>query len=533
MRPHKQQLIITLNLEVLQNVRHNLLVLEESIRTVLEKGEKWLDDDDDAMTFVQMNQFLVNENSRCLQTCRDIASEKEVVNTLNTDVSQSKETLATTLASTSYAKEERTKCHTDNSQLEVVYKTIPITTENCFFELKDNLTSLIKSLSKKIESLQKKNTEQDNKIKEIEWKLTQAENTNKDQEKYMDKIIAEVQSVAESKTNSKLNEFIIELHKASEFIQNETDTLSEKVKNCEGCNETILKRQENIENNFRVNIDSITKKLESCFDLVAENNKTAIGQLQEMSDQLVNQKEFEIAVKKEIKETKEFHSFQKSENVIFSTELTKISETLHRVSEDVEKIKMDFASRSASVVQTESSKETIMEKLLNKVTDVDDRITKELDKISQEKKEINSNNVTESFCVYWDELFVTDAKKDQIVQSFSYSYNLLNTQLPHYNQLTGLYTAPYDGIYIVSVMIENRTVMKVQFNVCSKDQSEEKLHAVCGAMGEKTSPSVAFPVILVKDEQLYLKYFEDYEGLKLGRNTTFSCILVKQLRFNL
>ncbi|KAK0059492.1 spindle pole body protein pcp1, partial [Biomphalaria pfeifferi] len=144
-----------------------------------------------------------------------------------------------------------------------------------------------------------------------------------------------------------------------------------------------------------------------------------------------------------------------------------------------------------------------------------------------------SNNVTESFCVYWDELFVTDAKKDQIVQSFSYSYNLLNTQLPYYDQLTGLYTAPYDGIYIVRVMIENRTVMKVQFNVCSKDQCEEKLHGVCLAKGKKMSPSVAFPVILVKDEQLYLKYFEDYEDLKLGRNTTFSCILVKQLRLNL
>uniref|UniRef100_A0A2C9M1B5 Uncharacterized protein n=1 Tax=Biomphalaria glabrata TaxID=6526 RepID=A0A2C9M1B5_BIOGL len=240
------------------------------------------------MTFVQMNQFLVNENSRCLQTCKDIENGKEEVNSLNTDVSQSKET-STTLASASY--EVRTECHTDKSQLEVVYKTIPVTTGNCFFALKDkmdNLTTLTKSLSKKIKSLQKKNTEQENKTEVIERKLTQVD--YKDQEKYIHKIIAEAQSMAESKTNSKFDEFMIELHRASEFIKNQNDILSEKVKHCEEGNETILKRQDNIENNFRVNIDNITKQIESCFDLVAEKSETAYGHFHEMSDELVNQK---------------------------------------------------------------------------------------------------------------------------------------------------------------------------------------------------------------------------------------------------
>ncbi|XP_055893746.1 chromosome-associated kinesin KIF4-like isoform X3 [Biomphalaria glabrata] len=440
MRPLKQRQIISLHLEVLENVRQKLASLDKSIKDVIEKGEKWLNEDDNVQTFVQMNQMIVDENSRCLRTCRDIANEKEETDPttkdegLNTEISETKPDLTSTVkGSVEYdnRKGNVEEVSTDISTM----KDFIQTTERNYSTLSDQLETLTKSLTKKIKSLKKRNTEQDNKMEEMVRR----------------------QSVSETRTDSKFDDVMSELHTASEFIKYQTDMLSEKVKKCEECNETILKEHKILESNLKLNVDNLRKQIQSC------------------------------------------------------------QETTTNI--------------STSVTQNKSSMESTLEKLQNKCTDIDEKIiqfSNDLDEMSTEMIEQKSNNTAECFCVGTGNIIAQDVKQDKIGTLFMVRFNLDATQ-NHYDTSTGTYTTPYDGLFLVSLMIENNFIGAVQIHVVTKDSSEEDyVRGVCKADSGATACTF-FPLPLKRHEKLFLKGHVNYKHLVLGPNTTFSCILISKM----
>ncbi|KAI8797852.1 CAP-Gly domain-containing linker protein 1 [Biomphalaria glabrata] len=345
MRPHIQHQIITLNLKVSEHFRQRLVDLEVSLADLLEKGQRWLDDDDDVMTFVQMNQFLVNENSRCLQTYLDMANGKEEVCLCDEDASLGKKT--SKLIPTSNDKEERSEPQRNKEEINGDRSIPPssIQTETNFSTLNDKIETVTKSLTKKIKSLQKRNTDQENFIQEM----------------------LKNQTIAENKTKAKLDDFLTELHKANEYIKFQTEFLSQKVENCKDSNETIRNQQEQIENNYKENIENITKQLQSCHELIKVETESL--------DKL----------RKELQATKDCNDLIKSENHIFLTKLSHVENTLHDVSKDLEKLKKDFTDISISVSQTESSNKLNLEHFRNTFTDIDDRMisfSSDLDKMT-------------------------------------------------------------------------------------------------------------------------------------------------------
>ncbi|KAI8797849.1 spindle pole body protein pcp1, partial [Biomphalaria glabrata] len=247
MRPLKQRQIISLNLEVLENVRQKLESLDKSIRVVIEKGEKWLNEDDNVQTFVQMNQMLVDENSRCLRTCQDIANEKEETDPttkdegLNTEISEIKPALTSTVKGSVEYDNRKGDVEEVSTEMSTIKDFIQ-TTERTYSTLSERIETLTKSLSKKIKSLQKRNTEQENKMEEMVRR----------------------QSVSETRTDSKFDDVMSELHTASEFIKYQMDMLSEKVKKCDDCTETILNEHKILESSLKLNVDNLTKLIESC-----------------------------------------------------------------------------------------------------------------------------------------------------------------------------------------------------------------------------------------------------------------------------
>ncbi|KAK6975706.1 spindle pole body protein pcp1 [Biomphalaria glabrata] len=380
MRPLKQRQIISLHLEVLENVRQKLASLDKSIKDVIEKGEKWLNEDDNVQTFVQMNQMIVDENSRCLRTCRDIANEKEETDPTNKDEGLNTEISSTVKGSVEY---DTRRVNVEDVSTEMSsMKDFIQTTERNYSTLSEQLETLTKSLSKKIKSLKKRNTEQDNKMEEMVRR----------------------QSVSETRTDSKFD-----------------DVMS--------------------------------------FDFPsAEVSLKSVAFLKH------------III---------FHLLQGNKKIRKSVEIIQFSN--------------------------------------------------DLDEMSTEMIEQKSNNTVECFCVGTGNMIAQDVKQDKISTLFKVPFNLDATQNQHYDTSTGTYTTPYDGLFLVTLMIENNFVGAVQIHVVTKDSSE--VDYVCGICKADSGATACtfFPLTLKRHERLFLKGHVDYKHLVLGPNTIFSCILISKM----
>ncbi|KAK6975707.1 spindle pole body protein pcp1 [Biomphalaria glabrata] len=521
MRPHIQNQIITLNLQVLENLRQNLVAVEDSLRNVLEKGQRWLEDDDDVLTFVQMNQFLVNENTRCLQTCQDIASGKEVGLT-NEEVRLGRETSIEMLSPTSKVKEETSEFQKGKPQVnkDRSISTSSIQTENNISTLNEKIETVTKSLTKKITSLQKRNTDQENFIQEMLKNQTLAENKTKAK---LDDFLTELHkaneyiqfqteflSLAENKTNAKFDDLRSELHEASEFIKFQAEFLSKKVEKCEESNKKIISQQAQIENNYKENIENITKEIHNFHQLITVKTETV--------DKL----------KRNLQETKDCNEFIKSESSSISNKLSQVENTINDVSNDVEKLKKDFTN----VSKMESSNKNTFKKSHHKFSDVDSKIRRfssDLDAISQDIVALESTNLAESFSLEWNDSITSDVKCDTIVLRFNRPYNVDDTQPQHFDTRTGVYTAPCDGLYLICLMIENLSDYKVQFNIFSQyEDLDEIFNGACCVCRKDLTTSTVIPITLREGEDLYLRYEGDYKGLHLGKNSSFACLLIQK-----
>ncbi|KAK0059490.1 spindle pole body protein pcp1 [Biomphalaria pfeifferi] len=489
MRPHIQNQIITLNLHLLENLRQNLVAVEDSLRNVLEKGQRWLEDDDDVLTFVQMNQFLVNENTRCLQTCQDIASGKEI-GSFNEELNLGRESSTEMLSPTSKVKEETSEFQKGKPQVnkDRSISTSSIQTENNFSTLNEKIETVTKSLTKKIKSLQKRNTDQENFIQEITKNL----------------------SIAENKTNAKFDDLRTELHEASEFIHFQTEFVSKKVEKCEESNEKIISQQVQIENNYKENIENITKEIHNFHQLITIKTETV--------DEL----------KRNLQETKDCNEFMKSESSIISNKLSQVETTINDVSKDIEKLKKDFTN----VSKMESSNKKTFKKFHHKFSDVDSKIfrfSSELDTISQDIVTLKSTNLAESFSFEWNDSITSDVKSDTVVHRFNRPYNVDDTQPHYFDTRTGVYTAPCDGLYLICLMIENLSDYKVQFNIFSQyEDLDEIFNGACCVCRKDLTTSTVIPITLRESEDLYLRYEGDYKGLHLGKNSSFACLLIQK-----
>ncbi|KAH9496435.1 hypothetical protein Btru_010818 [Bulinus truncatus] len=265
-----------------------------------------------------MNQYLASETTSCLHKCFHIASENEELlqnsqgndddqkprsSSLNNfDLADEGDHHSTTISE--ILKDFNEKYSTIKSSLEL--------TEENFIELKskyEKLSSLSKNMSSKLKSLQQK---------------------QKDQEKYVE-TITENQTAADIKLNSTCDDLMTELHKASDFIQSQTEMFSKKLNAFEEEHFTGPdEKSETFEDKMRKHEEAILRRIAE----YATSNETGYKKLNDV-----------IASLKE-----DYQSLSSKFNEIGSS-LGDVPSKLDTVVKDMADIKLTIA-RNDSVVDT-------------------------------------------------------------------------------------------------------------------------------------------------------------------------------------
>ncbi|KAH9490622.1 Complement C1q-like protein 2 [Bulinus truncatus] len=184
MRLPKHVKIITSHLENLEDLKSQLGNVLDYIANIITEGQNWIDEKEAraSCNFIEINQFLINETSNCIQKCLNIAHENEDSSTLT--------------------------CNSDGDTPNLTSKpTLPNTGGNI---LKDD--SKYNDVQLKLDKIDKRMTKQISEIKSLKQKV-------KDQEK-QNEIISSQLTEKDKNTELKFKEIMEELQSASDFMSN-------------------------------------------------------------------------------------------------------------------------------------------------------------------------------------------------------------------------------------------------------------------------------------------------------------------------
>ncbi|KAK0059493.1 coiled-coil domain-containing protein 186 [Biomphalaria pfeifferi] len=202
------------------------------------------------------------------------------------------------------------------------------------------------------------------------------------------------------------------------------------------------------------------------------------------------------------------------------------------ISLEIQDLKKYTETLSTALTQTRTSYDEVMMTLQKKFTRVDVKISEfvnDIETMSKEIYQLRFYNVTEAFCTQVGPYKQTDIIKDEVIKLFSNPVNIHSTLPINYNAETGKYTAPCDGLYLVSLVAENVNGLKVHFGVTKvSGYGSQGGHTMVHTYHNEVTSCFVVPLILRKDDQLFIKSLHDYSSLKLAVHSFFSCILLRK-----
>ncbi|KAK0058237.1 synaptonemal complex protein 1 [Biomphalaria pfeifferi] len=544
MRTPKQVKTIASQLEVLEELRDQLENTVDYINSVLHKGKEWIDETNNE-SFVKINQFLVTETSECLRRCASITDDEDMdigksiaepvdrnttLNEYNTKDQDDKEivqkthkleTLVTTQAKDMKLlkhqvkklvkqNERRSKLQAETEQsfhfkFEAVMRELEAASN-----FMSHLQSQNESLSSQvIETFKLGNTpEVTDRLHSVELSITE-HNTK------LEELLLQ-ERLTENSILIKVKEFLAQsgtFNDQTKWVKSYFPKLTNDVKHINESYGQVQKSLKVQEENLR----SLEKRFEDSEKLKAkqlQDLETNSEPKYESANALKSQSESITANYKQIntdfkqlclkfdKQTKE------TTDRLFQLSATNISTAAH-IKEQIKKF---------SVIE---SKLATIDKKNN---DVSSQVVQLLSRILH----LESKETHEAFCVELGENLEIDVRKDQVFPFFNQRINLASSQSKNFDTNTGIFKAPCNGLYLVCLKLETLNDMKVIFNVCRKDKKNEDLAAFSKCMSKDIIGLDIVALDLNKDDQVYVRSNDNYFGLQLGANSSFSCILLSK-----
>ncbi|KAH9499678.1 hypothetical protein Btru_074408 [Bulinus truncatus] len=380
MRPTRQVKLITVHIDGFVNLRRHFEHLVDDVNIVISKTESWLEGNDDCGTFSQINHILDSEMSSILEKCLNIATEKEEIVELQDDLDVKRKSLSIVSGPTQ--------------------KHVICDREDQIKEFNDQIISLKKTTEMNLEKLSHVTEKMSRKIKLLQQ-------NEKDQDKYIQTISLN-QSSADTKNESKFREIMQELHSASEFIQYQTESLSEQIKKSE---------KKNNEEIMKTALDDLKSQIETIF----ANQSSADTKSESKFSDIVQ----------------ELHSasnFIQSQTDILSVRLNKLEK---KNNDDITEIVKTASADLKSQVENVSVKlEENSQSFSLKIDDIEKKVNVQLEKKVNELLQMSDDlkRITESQSIKTKEIevYIADEFKETINKSQS---ELANLQESIFNKL--------------------------------------------------------------------------------------------------
>ncbi|XP_055875713.1 uncharacterized protein LOC129924532 isoform X1 [Biomphalaria glabrata] len=491
MRPAKQVKAVRGQLEVLEDFKVQIEGLLGNIVHVIKVGESWIGESDN-QTFTDIYQFLAIQTAECISKCSSISNGSEDA------------------------------CQSAGMTVPNVKENTPVTVPD--FTSQDD-QKLIKLLLR-IESMETSLTENLKRMKSLNQKFKEHERNTKES-------ISKAQEETENSNAKKYEKIIEELHAASSFmshLQKETESLSQQINErvLTGSHEPntlvefhelkleISKNTESL-SNIKSLYDTLSSQVNEngkiisdlCISLEEKNMLNSQGKSTQITTE--NCKHWEDNTTSQIDYTKNKDDFLDHEEfsslVCQAPELQKISsiENMCFIPSGKE---VTGSSVSATTLKTSMDEKDI----------VDKGYDEKINKLSEAIAEMNQHV---SFYV-----FVANERTLNLRAERNFTCFDAGNDGNHFNVVTGTFTVPCSGLYLFSLMLDIDSHEEMEFKIFVKSKNEEEL---CFTYLKKINDSttVVFALTLCKDDEIYIRPFENYFKVNVCVQSYFSCALLK------
>ncbi|XP_055874503.1 uncharacterized protein LOC129924286, partial [Biomphalaria glabrata] len=417
----------------------------------------------------------------------------------------------------------------------------------------------------------------------IQKKIKKLEQKSFEQETKIDSTLEQVQE-NETQNDSKFEELINELQEASEFLtnlQNQNKKLSEKVQeNNEQMRELLsitetyghlpqelANQKERLESFQQVNeseykglvikmeefiqghsatSNQLNTNYEHLLNL-AEANKTDLSQLKTCisNDALSNIKEMctdrDEHVKRIGRRLRETSDRNRKKNVNLNTKIQPNTETTSR-------LQVKFKSLQKKVTGNFNTTKLLIRPLKSSILEIADQFstykshTQELElmkskmttaegeilKLSNDHSKLlnkSPRDVMAACRLQINDSKVMNFKKETILTCFnSCLLNIGNC----YNRNTGIFTAPCNGLYLCSLMLESENFVAEKFLIYDRKSDVESKRGTTHTNKTNAVACLVTVLLLNQGDEIYIKPANDIAKIKLSSSSYFLCVLLQQ-----
>uniref|UniRef100_A0A2C9LQS5 C1q domain-containing protein n=1 Tax=Biomphalaria glabrata TaxID=6526 RepID=A0A2C9LQS5_BIOGL len=139
---------------------------------------------------------------------------------------------------------------------------------------------------------------------------------------------------------------------------------------------------------------------------------------------------------------------------------------------------------------------------------------------------LERNRSPVAFDVSVDELIERNIKQGEILKCFN---SVLFNKGNNYNLTTGIFTAPFSGLYMCSLFIDINQLQDLQFCVCRKAANGSESVVVTTHANKKNSTFCDIGLVDLKpSDKLYVKAMSDCVRIQFNFYSHFMCILLNK-----
>ncbi|XP_013074438.2 nucleoprotein TPR-like [Biomphalaria glabrata] len=519
MKTPRQIKAITSQLEVLEELKEQLESLITDINTVTSKGKSWINDSD-SQNFLEMNQYLINETSRCLRRCYDLTNDDCG---LNSDTPES------------FDQAENVNRSKDDKR----YQSLA--------DMVNKINSTLVKHSRKMKKLQQNSSEQETriestceKIKENDSKFEELHNELQGASQFMTRL--EIQSTKlfdKVKENKEQIETLLHL---PQELADQKESLTSLLKTNESQDKSQVVKMEEFIQGHVSNSHALNTKYDHLSNLVKANDE----ELSQIKKYITSESLSDI--KKKLEENDEYLKRIEINQRKFSDGNRKIAEDIEaKIQANTEitsilEVKFQSLETQLSNANGEFSKsKDVIESLKSRVEIIKDQLStcksniKKLDTkitaaeseiVSQSRRRASSRDVMAACRIQLNCSEEMNFKKDTILKCFKKC--LLNIG-QCYDKDAGTFTAPCAGLYLCSLMIESENGMEKEFSIYSSDRSDNE--TARGRTHTNSSSAVACLVTvfdLNQGDEVYVKSLDEIRNIKLSNYSYFVCVLLQK-----